>query len=224
MSASTMDAPRQKLMNESATVVATTTLAVVEEGLVTSDDIDSRRTALFYAVRFRDVRGRRATIREMPPAAAQTIVAKLAEHGFQAFFVGGCVRDLVLQHEPADWDICTDATPDRLMQLFPGAQLVGAKFGVVMVGSVEVATFRSDFAYRDGRHPEGVRYETDPKQDVLRRDFTINALLMDPATEQVIDYTGGLGDLRAGVIRAIGNPVQRFQEDHLRMLRAVRFA
>ena len=160
----------------------------------------------------------------MPPANAQTIVAKLAEHGFQAFFVGGCVRDLVLQHEPADWDICTDATPDRLMQLFLGAQLVGAKFGVVLVGVVEVATFRSDFAYRDGRHPEGVRYETDPKQDVLRRDFTINALLMDPATERVIDYTGGLDDLRAGVIRAIGDPVQRFQEDHLRMLRAVRFA
>ncbi|MDP8980390.1 MAG: CCA tRNA nucleotidyltransferase [Acidobacteriota bacterium] len=152
------------------------------------------------------------------------IVAKLVERGFQAFFVGGCVRDLVLGHEPADWDICTDATPEQLLQLFPRAQLVGAKFGVVLVSGVEVATFRSDFAYRDGRHPEGVRYETDPKQDVLRRDFTINALLMDPATQRVIDYTGGLDDLRAGVIRAIGDPVLRFQEDHLRMLRAIRFA
>ncbi len=160
----------------------------------------------------------------MPPASAQAIIAKLAEHAFQAFYVGGCVRDLALKLEPSDWDISTDATPQQLLQLFPRAQLVGAKFGVVLVDSVEVATFRSDFAYRDGRHPEGVRYETDPKQDVLRRDFTINALLMDPATQRIVDYTGGLDDLRAGVIRAIGDPVQRLQEDHLRMLRAVRFA
>jgi tRNA nucleotidyltransferase/poly(A) polymerase len=163
------------------------------------------------------------------------IAAELRSRGFQAWLVGGCVRDLLLGREPKDYDISTDARPDDLLRLFSRAQLVGAQFGVVLVDRVEVATFRSDHAYSDGRHPEGVTFETDPRQDVLRRDFTINALLLDPSvldssysssplSSQVVDYVGGLPDLRAGVIRAIGNPEQRFEEDHLRMLRAIRFA
>ena len=165
-------------------------------------------------------------------ARAIEIASELRSRSFQAWLVGGCVRDLVLGHEPKDYDIATDARPDELLRLFPKAQLVGAQFGVVLVDGVEVATFRSDQAYADGRHPEGVTFETDPRQDVLRRDFTINALLLNPSvlnslsplSSQVVDYVGGLPDLRAGVIRAIGDPKQRFGEDHLRMLRAVRFA
>ena len=145
------------------------------------------------------------------------------------------MRDLVLGREPKDYDISTDARPDDLLRLFPRAQLVGAQFGVVLVDGVEIATFRSDHSYADGRHPGQVVFETDPRQDVLRRDFTINALMLDPSIleflvspsslySQVVDYVGGLSDLRAGVIRAIGDPEQRFEEDHLRMLRAVRFA
>jgi poly(A) polymerase len=139
---------------------------------------------------------------------------------------------LVLGREPKDYDIATDARPDQLLAIFPKAQLVGAQFGVVLVDGVEVATFRSDHSYQDGRHPTEVKFESDPKQDVLRRDFTINALLLDPyslassnsLSSQVIDHVGGLADLRNHVIRAIGAPEQRFDEDHLRMLRAVRFA
>jgi len=157
------------------------------------------------------------------------IARELGSRRFQAWLVGGCVRDLILGRQPKDYDIATDATPTRLLDLYPQAQLVGAQFGVVLVDGVEVATFRSDHSYRDGRHPEQVVFETDPKQDVLRRDFTINALLLDPAhldhpAGHVVDYVGGLDDLRNGVIRAIGDPIQRFEEDHLRMLRAIRFA
>ncbi len=146
-----------------------------------------------------------------------------------AWLVGGCVRDLVLGREPKDYDIATDATPDQLLRIFPKAQLVGAQFGVILVEGVEVATFRSDHSYQDGRHPSAVSFEKDPRQDVLRRDFTINALLLDPAhigeaDRHVVDYVGGLDDLKNGVIRAIGDARQRFEEDHLRMLRAVRFA
>jgi poly(A) polymerase len=159
-------------------------------------------------------------------STAIEISARLRAHGYQAWLVGGCVRDLVLGREPKDYDIATDARPDQLLELFPRAQLVGAQFGVVLVDGVEVATFRSDHSYQDGRHPGEVKFETDPKQDVLRRDFTINALLLDPANLHgaVIDFVGGLADLQAGIIRAIGDPEQRFEEDHLRMLRAVRFA
>ncbi len=168
----------------------------------------------------------------MSRTGAIEIAAELRSRGFQAWLVGGCVRDLVLGREPKDYDIATEARPEQLLRLFPQAQLVGAQFGVVLVEGVEIATFRSDHAYADGRHPEHVTFETDPKQDVLRRDFTINALLLDPSalsssspsSSQVLDYVGGLSDLRAGVIRAIGDPAQRFQEDHLRMLRAIRFA
>src|SRR5580704_14101 len=165
-------------------------------------------------------------------STAVQIAAELRAHGFQAWLVGGCVRDLLLKREPADYDIATDANPGQLIEMFPKAQLVGAQFGVVLVDSVEVATFRSDHSYVDGRHPVEVRFESNAKQDVLRRDFTINALLLDPAlasspdelASYVLDYVGGLNDLSKGVIRAIGDPERRFEEDHLRMLRAVRFA
>jgi poly(A) polymerase len=162
---------------------------------------------------------------------ALEIAANLRANGYQAWLVGGCVRDLVLGREPKDYDISTDAVPPRLIELFPGADLVGAQFGVVLIDGVEVATFRSDHSYRDGRHPDSVVFEKDPKEDVLRRDFTINALLLDPSSTglltgagAVVDYVGGLDDLRNGIIRAIGDPERRFQEDHLRMLRAIRFA
>jgi poly(A) polymerase len=165
-------------------------------------------------------------------STAVQIAGELRARGFQAWLVGGCVRDLVLGREPADYDIATDANPSQLIEIFPKAQLVGAQFGVALVDGVEVATFRSDHSYVDGRHPLEVTFEKDAKQDVLRRDFTINALLLDPAlvtssdalTSHVADYVGGLSDLRDGVIRAIGDPEQRFTEDHLRMLRAIRFA
>ena len=168
----------------------------------------------------------------MAPDVALSIAQALRSRGFQAWFVGGCVRDLVLGREPKDYDISTDATPAQLVEVFPKAQLVGAQFGVVLVDGIEVATFRSDYTYRDGRHPDHVRFETDPKQDVLRRDFTINALLLDPAAlasgeppgSKVVDHVRGLSDLHEGIIRSIGEPRQRFEEDHLRMLRAVRFA
>src|ERR1700722_17030037 len=116
----------------------------------------------------------------MSRTRAIQIAADLRSRGFQSWLVGGCVRDLVLGREPSDYDISTDARPEELLQLFPKAQLVGAQFGVVLVDGVEIATFRSDHSYTDGRHPGQVVFETDPRQDVLRRDFTINALLLDP--------------------------------------------
>ena len=159
---------------------------------------------------------------------AQEIARTLREAGQCVYYVGGYVRDRLLGRPTSDIDLCTDATPARLMELFPGAPQVGAHFGVVLVrrgdAEVEVATFRSDHSYIDGRRPEGVSFETDPRQDVLRRDFTINALLEDPFSGEIVDYTGGLVDLEARRIRAIGDPRRRFGEDHLRMLRAVRFA
>ena len=161
-------------------------------------------------------------------ALARQVIAKLRGVGHQAFLVGGCVRDLLLGVKPKDFDIATDARPDRIMDLFPRSGRVGAHFGVVLVrdvfDQVEVATFRSDHDYLDGRHPEQVRFESDPREDVLRRDFTINGLMMDPDTGQVLDFVDGQGDLARGVIRAIGDPNARFREDHLRLLRAVRFA
>jgi len=168
----------------------------------------------------------------MGVSTAIRIAERLRTRGFQTWLVGGCVRDLVLGRDPKDYDIATDAQPDQLKEIFPGAHLVGAQFGVVLVDGVEVATFRSDHSYQDGRHPRQVVFEADARQDVLRRDFTINALLLDPdrlaaagpVADHVVDYVGGLDDLRNGIIRAIGDPEQRFAEDHLRMLRAVRFA
>jgi poly(A) polymerase len=142
--------------------------------------------------------------------------------------VGGCVRDMLLGRTPKDFDVATDARPDRVSELFERSEQVGAHFGVVLVrentSQVEVATFRSDASYSDGRRPDAVRFEIDPRQDVMRRDFTINALLLDPDTNQVLDFTGGQEDLQRRVVRAIGDPAERFQEDHLRLIRAVRFA
>lgn len=161
-------------------------------------------------------------------ALARRVIGALRGAGYQAYLVGGCVRDLLLGTSPKDWDVSTSATPDQVLRLFPEANLVGAQFGVVLVreiaAEVEVATFRSDGEYADGRRPEQVRYETDPEQDARRRDFTINALFLDTATGEVIDFVNGREDLRDGVIRAIGEPERRFREDHLRLLRAVRFA
>src|SRR5579863_2756351 len=163
-----------------------------------------------------------------PRELAEQICATLRRHGYQAYFVGGCVRDLLLNREPADYDVCTDARPDRVQSLFPQSVAVGAKFGVILVvedgAQVEVATFRSDIGYSDGRHPDHVVYSDTPREDVKRRDFTTNGLLMDPSTGEVLDYVGGRADLRAGIVRAIGDPRLRFAEDKLRMLRAVRFA
>jgi len=161
-------------------------------------------------------------------ALAHAVIGKLRAAGHQAYLVGGCVRDLLLGFEPKDFDVATDARPDRIMDLFPGSGRVGAHFGVVLVRDVfhqvEVATFRSDHTYEDGRHPEFVRFENDPRQDVLRRDFTINGLMMDPVSGEVLDFAGGRIDLERRVVRAIGDPDTRFGEDHLRLLRAVRFA
>lgn len=160
--------------------------------------------------------------------AATEILMRLRDAGFQAYFVGGCVRDLVMGRPPKDYDIATDAHPDQVLELFPESLMVGAQFGVVVApsaeGPVEVATFRSDGAYADGRHPAEVRYAKTAEEDVRRRDFTINGLLFDPADGRVMDYVGGQEDIRARRIRTIGDPFARFNEDHLRMLRAVRFA
>jgi poly(A) polymerase len=163
-----------------------------------------------------------------PREMAERICRVLHAAGHQAYLVGGCVRDLLLGREPGDYDVATDATPGRVLELFPGSVAVGAQFGVIVVvedsAQVEVATFRSDVGYSDGRHPDRVVYSASPEEDVRRRDFTINGLLMDPRWREVLDFVGGRDDLLAGIIRAIGEPEQRFTEDRLRMVRAVRFA
>jgi poly(A) polymerase len=181
---------------------------------------------------------------------AAEIVSTLRKQGHQAYLAGGCVRDLLLGREPADYDVATDATPRQVMQIFPQTYAVGEQFGVVLVpqsngatgapstssgqalarpgessnATVEVATFRSDLGYSDGRHPDEIRFSNDPREDVQRRDFTINGMMLDPATNDILDFVGGRDDLKAGIIRAIGDPERRFPEDKLRMLRAVRFA
>jgi poly(A) polymerase len=159
---------------------------------------------------------------------AEQICTTLRNNGHQAYLVGGCVRDLLLNRDPSDYDISTDARPERVQELFPRSSAVGAKFGVILVvedgAEVEVATFRSDVGYSDGRHPDRVVYTDSAKEDVRRRDFTINGLLMDPGTREVLDFVGGRADLCNGIVRAIGDPRARFAEDKLRMMRAVRFA
>jgi putative nucleotidyltransferase with HDIG domain len=159
---------------------------------------------------------------------ANAICNTLREHGHQAFLVGGCVRDILLGREPADFDVTTDARPERVLELFPYGLTVGAQFGVVLIArdgnKVEVATFRHDVGYSDGRHPDQVVYAETAQEDVARRDFTINGLLMRHDSGEVLDFVGGREDLKAGLIRAIGEPERRFEEDKLRMLRAVRFA
>ena len=159
---------------------------------------------------------------------ARDIVAQLQRAGHTAYLAGGCVRDHLLGAEAKDYDVATSARPEEVQRLFPRVtDLTGKSFGVVrvMVGEefYEVATFRQDGPYRDGRHPESVRFAT-AQEDAQRRDFTINGLFFDPVADRLIDYVGGEADLRAGIVRAIGNPVDRFAEDHLRLLRAIRFA
>jgi len=187
--------------------------------------------------------------------AACRILRTLRDAGYEAYLAGGCVRDLLLGREPKDFDVATAATPDVVLGMFPRTFSVGAHFGVVLVAcedaedesqrcTTEVATFRSDGAYSDGRRPDAVRYTTSAEEDVQRRDFTINGLLLDPSavsldevaldgtregidrrlSAAVIDHVGGLSDLEQGVIRAIGRAEFRFEEDHLRMVRGVRFA
>src|ERR1700676_150997 len=146
---------------------------------------------------------------------AISIVRTLHEAGHQAYLVGGCVRDLLTGREPADYDISTDATPNEVMRIFPDTYAVGAQFGVVLVPmpedasgngknlTVEVATFRNDIGYSDGRHPDEVRFSKDPREDVERRDFTINGMLLDPVSGQVLDFVGGRKDLEAGIVRTI---------------------
>jgi poly(A) polymerase len=163
-----------------------------------------------------------------PRELAADICRKLQASGFKAYLVGGCVRDLVLGREPQDYDVATDARPTQVQELFPSSVDVGARFGVILVvadsAQVEVATFRSDVGYSDGRHPDRVEYSNSPEEDVRRRDFTINGLMMDMDTEQILDFVGGRQDLRQKIVRAIGDPELRFREDRLRMVRAVRFA
>ena len=160
---------------------------------------------------------------------ATEVVSRLRAAGHQALWAGGCVRDLLMGHVPADFDVATDATPERVMDLFPRTVPVGVSFGVVRVlgpkgaGEVEVATFRSDGRYLDGRRPESVTFGS-PREDASRRDFTINGMFLDPISGEVLDYVGGRDDLRAGVLRSIGDASARFAEDKLRLLRAVRFA
>ena len=158
---------------------------------------------------------------------ARGIAARLRGAGYSAYLAGGCVRDRLLGREPQDFDIATDAPAARVQELFPRTVPVGVQFGVVLVliedVPVEVATFRADAAYLDGRHPSSVRFST-PEEDARRRDFTINGMFIDPVTDTVIDLVGGQADLHAGIIRAIGDPTARLHEDRLRMLRAVRFA
>lgn len=165
----------------------------------------------------------------MPPRTlANRIINTLRGAKYQAYLVGGCVRDLLLGRPPKDFDVATDARPAEILNLFPGSGCVGAHFGVVLVrdrdAQVEVATFRSDRDYADGRRPSSVQFETSPREDAVRRDFTINGLLMDPDTGEVLDFVGGRDDLARGLVRAIGDSEMRFREDHLRLLRAIRFA
>jgi len=158
---------------------------------------------------------------------ARSIATRLREHGHVAYFAGGCVRDLVRGETPKDFDVATDARPEQVQSIFHRTYAVGAHFGVIVVlendFQVEVATFRSDGVYIDGRHPVDVHFSS-AEEDARRRDFTINGMFFDPVAEQVIDFVGGRADLEAKLIRAIGDPEQRFAEDRLRMLRAVRFA
>ena len=168
--------------------------------------------------------------------AALSVLERIRESGHSAYFVGGCVRDVLLGVAPQDYDIATSARPEDVMALFPDPVAVGAQFGVILVlvrpnGTrdaapiqVEVATYRNDVGYSDGRHPDSVRYSDSAQEDVQRRDFTINGLLLDPIKNEVLDYVGGRSDLERKIVRTIGDSRARFREDKLRMMRAVRFA
>lgn len=159
--------------------------------------------------------------------AAQRVADRLTAAGHEALFAGGCVRDALLNRSPKDFDIATSARPEDVLAVFPGGDEIGAHFGVILVREsghhFEIATFRTDGAYLDGRHPDSVTFST-AEEDAKRRDFTINGLFQDPVTGEIRDYVGGQEDLKAGILRAIGDPTKRFEEDSLRLLRAVRFA
>jgi poly(A) polymerase len=165
--------------------------------------------------------------RQGPREAAADVASRLEAAGFIAHFAGGCVRDELMGHAPADYDVATSATPDEIRAVFPGARGVGEHFGVMLVRqggrTIEVATFRGEGDYADGRRPGRVEF-SDERTDALRRDFTINGLFMRPASGEVIDHVGGRADLAAGILRAIGDADARLEEDRLRLLRAVRFA
>jgi putative nucleotidyltransferase with HDIG domain len=157
------------------------------------------------------------------------IIRSLQSCGYLAYLVGGCVRDRLLGLSPKDFDVVTDARPEQIARIFPNSSQIGAHFGVILVKSdagaaVEVATFRTEGDYSDGRRPDAVQFEKDPAADARRRDFTVNALMQDPLSGKVYDFVDGRRDLQDRVIRAIGDPHRRFEEDYLRMLRAVRFA
>lgn len=160
-------------------------------------------------------------------AQAISIVQQLRAEGYDSFFAGGCVRDMLLDKEPQDYDIATNARPEDIQRIFPVTVPVGAQFGVILVvidgAPFEVASFRHDGPYLDGRRPSAVRFGT-IEEDIQRRDFTINGMVYDPIADRVIDRVGGQDDLRRGLVRAIGDPQTRFEEDRLRMIRAVRFA
>jgi poly(A) polymerase len=166
-----------------------------------------------------------------PRQFALEVVQRLRGADFEAYWAGGCVRDGLLGREPKDYDVATSATPDQIRTLFGRRRTLplGAAFGVITIlgppqaGPVEVATFRQDATYSDGRHPDSVRFSS-AQEDAQRRDFTVNGLFYDPVADQVIDYVGGRQDIDRRVIRAVGDPLQRFTEDKLRMLRAVRFS
>jgi len=159
---------------------------------------------------------------------ARHLVTQLKNSGYKAFCVGGCTRDMLMNVPPKEYDITTSATPEEVSNIFSHTIPVGVSFGVILVlighYRFEVATFRKDEGYSDSRHPDYVTYSTDEEEDVLRRDFTINGMLYDPIEEEAIDYAGGLDDIRDGIIRTIGVPLDRFSEDKLRLMRAVRFA
>ncbi|MBL4850480.1 MAG: CCA tRNA nucleotidyltransferase, partial [Planctomycetes bacterium] len=163
-----------------------------------------------------------------PQLAAAFVVETLQGAGHTAFFAGGCVRDRLLKRTPNDYDVATSAEPAAVRALFQRTLAVGEQFGIVIVRyrgqQIEVATFRADGDYSDGRHPDQVHYTTDPATDAQRRDFTVNGLFFDPLTEEIHDFVGGVADIEAGRIRAIGDATARFSEDRLRILRAPRFA
>ena len=180
------------------------------------------------ALRFAQRSGYSDAVKSSPmEKVAREVAARLRESGHIAYFAGGCVRDMVRGLLPKDYDIVTDARPEVVQKLFPRTFAVGAHFGVIIVlengFQFEVATFRSDDAYIDGRHPSAVHFSS-PEEDAQRRDFTINGMFYDPVAEKVIDFVGGCADIDAKLVRAIGDPARRFTEDRLRMLRAVRFA
>lgn len=159
---------------------------------------------------------------------AKEVVIQLREAGHKAYCVGGCARDTLIGIEPKEYDITTSATPEEVSEIFPHTVPIGVSFGVILVITgkyqFEVATFRKDQSYSDGRHPDNVIYSHEEQEDVLRRDFTINGMLYDPVSQEVIDYVGGMEDLNKKIVRTIGDPHERFNEDKLRMMRAIRFS